>query len=121
MHCSSECLCGLACATQVELCGRNINVGRPKGYVEPPAGAPTSNLGAAQMFAASITNAATRVLLLTNMLKAHKMWDEAERREVSPCFLLPTPFPLLSSRCTSRRSLAVSAFSCCMLFAMATG
>jgi splicing factor U2AF subunit len=21
---------------KVELCGRNINVGRPKGYVEPP-------------------------------------------------------------------------------------
>lgn len=68
---------------QVELCGRHINVGRPKGYVQPPTGAPSANLGAAQIFAATITNAATRVLLLQNMLKAHQMWDEDERRDVS--------------------------------------
>ena len=73
---------------QVELCGRHINVGRPKGYVEPPAGAPASNLGAAQLFAASITSAATRVLLLQNMLKAHQMWDETERRDVCSSFSL---------------------------------
>ena len=34
---------------KVELCGRSINVGRPKGYVEPPPGArPIAVLGAAQ-------------------------------------------------------------------------
>jgi hypothetical protein len=34
---------------KVELCGRSINVGRPKGYVEPPPGArPVAPLGAAQ-------------------------------------------------------------------------
>ncbi|KAK9801404.1 hypothetical protein WJX73_006914 [Symbiochloris irregularis] len=67
---------------KVELCGRNINVGRPKGYVEPPGGVAASNLGAAQMFAASIATAATRVLLLQNMMKAHRMWDEEERRDL---------------------------------------
>lgn len=67
---------------KVELCGRHINVGRPKGYVQPPTGAPSANLGAAQIFAATITNAATRVLLLQNMLKAHQMWDEDERRDL---------------------------------------
>ena len=67
----------------MELCGRHINVGRPKGYVEPPAGATASNMGAAKMFAASITSAATRVLLLQNMMKALNMWDEQERRDVS--------------------------------------
>ena len=35
---------------KVELCGRHINVGRPKGYVEPPQGAqPSGNLGMAQV------------------------------------------------------------------------
>ena len=35
---------------KVELCGRSINVGRPKGYVEPPPGArPVAALGAAQV------------------------------------------------------------------------
>ena len=39
---------------KVELCGRSINVGRPKGYVEPPPGArPVAALGAAQVHLAS--------------------------------------------------------------------
>lgn len=35
---------------KVELCGRAINVGRPKGYIDPPPGArPVAALGAAQV------------------------------------------------------------------------
>jgi hypothetical protein len=68
---------------KVELCGRHINVGRPKGYVEPPAGsAPQVKMGQAQMFAAQLANAPTTVLLLQNMVKARSMLDDTERHEV---------------------------------------
>ena len=70
---------------KVDLCGRQINVGRPKGYVEPPGGpAPAAKLGAAQLFAASLANQPTRVLLLENMLKARQLLDDAERTDVRP-------------------------------------
>ena len=40
---------------KVELCGRSINVGRPKGYVEPPPGArPVAALGAAQVLCLAV-------------------------------------------------------------------
>ncbi|KAK9825489.1 hypothetical protein WJX74_001008 [Apatococcus lobatus] len=69
---------------KVELCGRHINVGRPKGYVEPPQGAqPSGNLGMAQVFASQISNAPTRILLLENMLKASNLRDPQERSEVA--------------------------------------
>lgn len=36
---------------KVDLCNRHVNVGRPKGYVEPPGGAATvPNLDVTQMF-----------------------------------------------------------------------
>ena len=79
-----------AAVVQVEVCGRSINVGRPKGYVEPAAGARPSNIGAAQMFAQTLTtNAPTRVLLLSNMLKAPQMLDDTERNDVRPAACLP--------------------------------
>ncbi|EIE26777.1 hypothetical protein COCSUDRAFT_64653 [Coccomyxa subellipsoidea C-169] len=69
---------------KVELCGRNINVGRPKGYVEPPQGhAPPAQLASAQMFAARLGTGPTRVVLLKNMLKALQLLDEAERTDAS--------------------------------------
>ena len=74
----------LVSAAQVEVCGRAINVGRPRGYVEPPAGAVASNMGAAQMFAASLVNQPTRCLLLENMLKAQQVLEDEERGEVCP-------------------------------------
>ena len=70
-------------------------MGRPRGYVEPPAGAVASNMGAAQMFAASLASQPTRCLLLDNMLKAVQVLDDEERGEVSlmtvlgDCAVLP--------------------------------
>jgi splicing factor U2AF 65 kDa subunit len=69
---------------KVELCNRCINVGRPKGYVEPPGGhAPPATLASAQIFAAQLAKAPTRVLLLKNMLTAQALLDEQERQDVS--------------------------------------
>ena len=73
---------------KVDVCGRQINVGRPKGYVEPPGGAaPAATLNAAQVFAASLARRASTVLLLENMLLAYQLHDDRERNEVRPqCF-----------------------------------
>lgn len=53
----------------VELCGRPMNIGRPKGYVEPPAGSapPTSGLHQ-QLLTQQAAQQPTTVLLLTNPL-----------------------------------------------------
>ena len=72
---------------KVDVCGRQINVGRPKGYVEPPGGAaPAATLNAAQVFAASLARRHSTVLLLENMLLAYQLHDDRERIEV---YLLP--------------------------------
>lgn len=79
---------------KVDLCNRQINVGRPKGYVEPPGGhAPPATLASAQIFAAQLAKAPSRVLLLKNMLKASVLLDEQERQEVRhpPPPTLPSP------------------------------
>lgn len=68
---------------KVDLCGRHINVGRPKGYVEPPGGAVTPKLGLAQLFAAQLSNQPTTVLLLENMLPARSLLVEQERNELA--------------------------------------
>ena len=69
---------------KVDVCGRQINVGRPKGYVEPPGGAaPAATLNAAQVFAASLARRASTVLLLENMLLAYQLHDDRERNDVS--------------------------------------
>ena len=68
---------------KVDVCGRQINVGRPKGYVEPPGGAaPAATLNAAQVFAASLARRHSTVLLLENMLLAYQLHDDRERNEV---------------------------------------
>ncbi|KAK9824055.1 hypothetical protein WJX72_007388 [[Myrmecia] bisecta] len=75
---------------KVELCGRHINVGRPKGYIEPPAGAaPTPAINMAQMFAAQMRQqavapppAASAVLLLENMMLVSALRDPQERQDV---------------------------------------
>lgn len=68
---------------KVDVCGRPINVGRPKGYVEPPGGpVPAATLNAAQVFAASLARRQSTVVLMENMMKAHQLHDESERREV---------------------------------------
>eukprot|EP00884_Botryococcus_braunii_P021068 jgi/Botrbrau1/7645/Bobra.0159s0089.4 len=65
---------------KVDLCNRQINVGRPKGYVEPPGGhAPPATLASAQIFAAQLAKAPSRILLLKNMLKAQALLDDQER------------------------------------------
>ena len=47
---TEELSCSAMQLDKVELCGRAINVGRPKGYIEPPPGArPVAALGAAQV------------------------------------------------------------------------
>lgn len=69
---------------KVDLCNRQINVGRPKGYVEPPGGhAPPATLASAQIFAAQLAKAPSKILVLKNMLKAQVLLDEQERVDVS--------------------------------------
>jgi len=41
-------------ASQLELCGRAMNIGRPKGYVDPPQFTQQNKLSMAQMFAAQV-------------------------------------------------------------------
>lgn len=67
---------------KVELCGRHLVVGRCKGYVEPPGGPTTPQMGLAQLYAAQLANQPTKVLLLENMLPARTLLDEKERNEL---------------------------------------
>jgi len=70
---------------KTELCGRQMNIGRPKGYV-PGSGAPTvadNKLGLAQQLAAKLAGGVTNVILLEGMLDAAAIRNEEERREVS--------------------------------------
>ncbi|GMH45146.1 hypothetical protein BSKO_13103 [Bryopsis sp. KO-2023] len=68
---------------KVELCGRHVNVGRPKGYVEPPSSAASkAKLGLAQMFAASLNSGPTTVVLLENMVKVGTIREENERLDL---------------------------------------
>lgn len=92
---------------KVDVCGRQINVGRPKGYVEPPGGAaPAATLNAAQVFAASLARRASTVLLLENMLLAYQLHDDRERNDVSSLLqyavsqsrLIPFASKLISQR-----------------------
>jgi hypothetical protein len=65
----------------VELCGRTINVGRPKGYIDPAfssmsgagfAAQPTGFAG----FGAAAVSGTTRVLLLTEYMLTEYMLTE---------------------------------------------
>mmetsp|Transcript_19298 Transcript_19298/g.58285 ORF Transcript_19298/g.58285 Transcript_19298/m.58285 type:complete len:391 (-) Transcript_19298:2914-4086(-) len=63
---------------KVDLCGRQINVGRPKGYIEADAGPPPAAIGAAAAFAAQLAAQPTPILRLDNIVKAHTLLNRAE-------------------------------------------
>ena len=69
---------------KVELCGRHVNVGRPKGYVESEGAPPPATLGAAAAFAAQLSQEPTTVLRLDNLVKARLLLDAQERSDVRP-------------------------------------
>eukprot|EP00879_Flechtneria_rotunda_P017065 GHRR01017872.1.p1 GENE.GHRR01017872.1~~GHRR01017872.1.p1 ORF type:complete len:362 (+),score=139.44 GHRR01017872.1:443-1528(+) len=71
---------------KTELCGRQMNIGRPKGYVpgtSATTGANNETLAAAQQVAAALLGGVTNVVLLEGMLSAAAIRDSEERREVS--------------------------------------
>ncbi len=80
---------GLAIAAlqldKLELAGRAINIGRPKGYVEPPGLMEQAKLSAAQQFMAQMSGGPTQILMLENLGPSSVMKDEEERRLVSVC------------------------------------
>lgn len=68
---------------KLELCGRPINVGRPKGYVEPPQGAASQvKLGLAQKFAAQLSGGMTCVVLMEGLMTVDTVRDEDDRRDL---------------------------------------
>lgn len=75
---------------QVELNGRAMHIGRPKGYVAPapgevvpPAGTSTAEAGPPVAPMAVAGGLPTVVLLLSGILPAGKLRTESERRVVS--------------------------------------
>lgn len=68
---------------KVELCGRHVNVGRPKGYVESATAPPPPAIGAAAAFAAQLSQEPTTVLRLDNMVKARLLLTPQEKADVS--------------------------------------
>lgn len=68
---------------QVDLCGRAMNIGRPKGYVEPPAGsAPVPVHPAAAALLLNLGPQPTTVLLLVNPLPAGQLRSSDDCRIV---------------------------------------
>lgn len=70
----------------VELCGRAMNIGRPKGYVPLPPGATTHQppAPAAQpQPTVVVAGQPTACLLLSNLLPAGQLRGEEERQTVS--------------------------------------
>lgn len=68
---------------KVELCGRHVNVGRPKGYVESASAPPPPAIGAAAAFAAQLSQEPTTVLRLDNLVKARLLLNPQEKADVS--------------------------------------
>lgn len=72
----------------MELCGRSINVGRPKGYVEPPGGPvpaaqPVAQYPAGAAAAVTPSEPQTTInLLLESLLKVKELRDEEERSDI---------------------------------------
>lgn len=67
---------------KVELCGRHVNVGRPKGYMESATALPPPAIGAAAAFAAQLSQEPTTVLRLDNMVKARLLLTPQEKADV---------------------------------------
>jgi splicing factor U2AF subunit len=89
----SEALAAAALSLdKMDLCGRSINVGRPKGYVDPGAAAvaaaalPAAMRAAAAIGAATATaaspGASSRCVLLSNLVPASAAVSAAEREEL---------------------------------------
>eukprot|EP00775_Hariotina_reticulata_P004802 gene4802-5051_t len=71
---------------KTELCGRQMNIGRPKGYVPGSSSGSAANsetLAAAQQVAAALLGGVTSVVLLENLLDAATIRILDERQEVS--------------------------------------
>lgn len=64
---------------KVELCGRHVNIGRPRGYVEPPANMLTqSKLGMAEQFAKTLASTPSKTVLLENLLTTEDLTQQPE-------------------------------------------
>uniref|UniRef100_A0A383VCI1 RRM domain-containing protein n=1 Tax=Tetradesmus obliquus TaxID=3088 RepID=A0A383VCI1_TETOB len=71
---------------KTELCGRQMNIGRPKGYVpgtSAATGAANDTMAAAQQVAAALMGGVTAVVLLEGLLDAAAIRSSDERQEVS--------------------------------------
>lgn len=67
---------------KIELMGRSMNIGRPKGYIPPMEGAPppiSATLQAAAAAAAAVSVAPSTALLLVNALPAGALRNEEDR------------------------------------------
>lgn len=68
---------------KVELCGRHVNIGRPRGYIEPPTGMlAQTKLGMAEQFAKSLTGGPPKTVLLENLLSTDELAQPNAREEV---------------------------------------
>lgn len=70
---------------KAEVCGRPLNVGRPKGWEPPPqtSSAAAEKLSLAQQFAAQLSGGVTPVVVLENLALAGTIRDAEERNVVS--------------------------------------
>lgn len=102
---------------KIEVLGKCLNVGRPKGYMDPPTGPMTARLSIANLMSKMLIDQPACTLLLENMASAVTLMDEHERNEVryACCFhAIPVLYPihhtiLSSSRLTWKRRLATLA------------
>lgn len=67
---------------QIDVAGRSINVGRPKGWIEAEAAPPPAAIGAAQAFAAQLAAGPSPVLRMDNIVKARMLVDPTEIADV---------------------------------------
>lgn len=68
---------------KVELCGRHVNIGRPRGYIEPPTGmVAQTKIGMAEQFAKSLSTAPAKSVLLENLLSPDELKEPNARSEV---------------------------------------
>ena len=73
---------------KVELCGRHVNIGRPRGYIEPPTSVVAqTKLGMAEQFAKTLSGSASKTVLLENMLSPEDLNQPNARDEVRSSFV----------------------------------
>lgn len=66
------------CLDKIDVAGRSINVGRPKGWIEAEASPPPAAIGAAQAFAAQLAAGPSPILRMDNIVKARLLVDRSE-------------------------------------------